>query len=52
AYAEAMFALHANPDDPALRERFAVGPDIIDPLYREAELRNWIDALVIPSRRR
>ncbi len=52
AYAEAMFALHANPDDPALRERFAVGPDILDPVYREAELRNWIDALVIPSRRR
>lgn len=52
AYAEAMFALHERPNDPALRERFAVGPDILDPLYREAELRNWFDYLVIPSRRR
>ena len=52
AYAEAMFALHERPDDPELRERFAVGPDILDPLYREAELRNWFDYLVIPSRRR
>lgn len=51
AYAAAMFALHEHPDDPALRERFAVGPDILDPLYREAELRNWFDYLVIPSRR-
>jgi hypothetical protein len=47
-----MFALHEHPDDPALRERFTVGPDILDPLYREAELRNWFDYLVIPSRRR
>ena len=50
SYAEAMFALAANPDDPALRQQFEVGPDILDPRYRQAELRNWIDALVIPSR--
>ncbi len=50
-YADAMFELAANPDDPALRQRFDVGPDIIDPQYRQAELRNWIDFLVLPTRK-
>jgi GMP synthase (glutamine-hydrolysing) len=51
-YADNMFALAQNPDDPALRKTFDVGPDIIDPGLREVELRNWIDHLVIPSLRR
>ncbi len=52
AYADDMFALARRPDDPALRARFDVGPDIIDPEFREAELRNWIDYLVLPSLKR
>lgn len=51
-YADDMFALAAHPDDPALREKFSVGADIVDPEIREAELRNWIDFLVLPSLRR
>lgn len=50
-YADDMFALAKKPDDPTLRERFNVGPDITGTEIREAELRNWIDYLVIPSRR-
>jgi len=46
-----MFALAENPDDPQLRARFDVGEDLLDPQIRQAELRNWIDRLVIPSRR-
>lgn len=52
AYANDMFALAANPDDPVLRDKLSVGSDIIDPAIREVELRNWIDYLVLPSRRR
>ena len=51
AYARDMFALAENPDDPDLRARFDVGDDLLDPHIRQAELRNWIDYLVIPSRR-
>jgi len=42
AYAADMKALHANPDCAELRERLAVGDDIIDPQIREVELRNWL----------
>jgi GMP synthase (glutamine-hydrolysing) len=41
-YAADMKALHANPDSTELRERLAVGDDIIDPQIREIELRNWL----------
>ncbi len=51
AYARDMFALAESPNDPALRARFDVGDDLIDSQIRQAELRNWIDYLVIPSRR-
>ncbi|MBN1964423.1 MAG: type 1 glutamine amidotransferase, partial [Anaerolineae bacterium] len=50
-YADAMFRLAAQPDDPALRQQFSVGPDIVSADIRETELRNWIDHLVLPSRR-
>lgn len=51
-YANDMFALARQLGNPELRAQFNVGPDIIDPEIREAELRNWIDYLVIPSRKR
>jgi GMP synthase (glutamine-hydrolysing) len=41
-YASDMKALYANPDSAELRERLAVGDDIIDPQIREVELRNWL----------
>lgn len=49
AYADDMFALSEHPDDETLRARLDVGADITDPEIRQAELRNWIDYLVIPS---
>jgi GMP synthase (glutamine-hydrolysing) len=52
AYARDMFALSENPADESLRQQFDVGDDITDDEIRQAELRNWIDFLVIPSRKR
>lgn len=52
AYADDMFALSERPNDESLRQRIAVGADIIDPAIRQAELRNWIDYLVIPALKR
>ncbi|MBN1565077.1 MAG: type 1 glutamine amidotransferase [Anaerolineae bacterium] len=52
AYARDMFALSENPADESLRQQFAVGDDITSAEIRQAELRNWIDFLVIPSRKR
>jgi len=48
-YANKMFALAKQPDDPQLRALFDVVPDIISADIRETELRNWIDFLLIPS---
>lgn len=48
-YADAMFALHHNPDSQDLRKTFNVGDDILDPAIRRLEIHNWIDHLVIPS---
>lgn len=50
-YAEKMNALHQNPSAPALREELRVGEDILDEKIREQELRNWIDYLVLPSKK-
>jgi GMP synthase (glutamine-hydrolysing) len=42
AYAADMMALDADTDDQVLRDRLAIGDDIIDPAIRELELRNWL----------
>jgi GMP synthase (glutamine-hydrolysing) len=51
AYAKKMNSLHQNPSSDALREELGVGEDILDERIREQELRNWIDYLVLPSKR-
>jgi GMP synthase (glutamine-hydrolysing) len=51
AYAKKMHSLHQNPNSHALREELGVGEDILDEKIREQELRNWIDYLVLPSKR-
>lgn len=47
AYAQKMFSLAAAPDSRELQDELAVGLDILDPVIREVELRNWIDHLVL-----
>jgi len=42
AYAADMIALHSDPTNEELRDRIDVGDDIIDPVIRETELRNWL----------
>lgn len=49
AYADAMLALHNDPNSAELREQFNVKDDIVDTGIRQMEIRNWIDYLVIPS---
>ena len=52
AYTRDMFALSKNPTDEHLRQQLATGDDITTAEIRQAELRNWIDFLVIPSLKR
>lgn len=52
AYARDMFALAENPTDESLRQQFKVDDSILTAEIRQAELRNWIDFLVIPSLKR
>ena len=47
-HAANMVALHRDPQSAPLRAALAVGDDILDPIIREQELRNWIDHLVLP----
>ncbi len=47
-YAAQMKALHRDPTDAELRTSLTVDDNIIDPVQREQELRNWIDYLVLP----
>jgi len=49
AYAAKMLALYENPSSKELRAELKVGDDIIDPVIRQQEMRNWIDHLVIPN---
>ncbi len=49
AHAANMIALHRDPRSTKLRATLAVGDDILDPVIREQELRNWIDHLVLPG---
>ena len=41
-YAATMKELAADPGSPELRAELGVGDDIIDPQFRELELRNWL----------
>lgn len=49
AHAADMIALHRNPQAAEWRAALAVGDDLLDPVIREQELRNWIDHLVLPN---
>jgi hypothetical protein len=48
-FAAQLEALHNDPRSTALRETLKIGDDILDPVIREQELRNWVDHLVLPE---
>ncbi len=50
-YAEALTALFHNPKDESLRRRLNIGDDVLGEDVREAELRNWLQYLVVPQMR-
>ncbi len=52
AYADKQFRLAANPESAELRAELDAGDDLLDPVIRQQELRNWIDYLVLPSMKR
>ena len=51
AYASDLQALHDQPNSSGLREKLRIGSDIVTADIREQELRNWIDFLVLPSKK-
>ncbi|MFH1726599.1 MAG: type 1 glutamine amidotransferase [Elusimicrobiota bacterium] len=52
AHAGKMKALHADPGSERLRRELEAGDDILDPLVRQVELRNWIDYVASPPESR
>jgi hypothetical protein len=44
--------LAADTDNADLRVELGIGDDLLDATIRQAELRNWIDCLVLPSLKR
>ena len=48
-YARDMQSLHDQPNSSELREKLAIGSDILTADIREQEMRNWIDHLVLTS---
>jgi GMP synthase (glutamine-hydrolysing) len=47
ALATDLSALERSPNNARLAWRFGVGPSITDPALKLAELRNWLDKLVL-----
>jgi len=50
--AEKMVDLAQDPENMTLGQELNIGPDVLSDQIRQAELRNWICNLVIPSRRK
>ncbi len=46
-----MQALYDRPDSSELREKLAIGDDILKADIREQEMRNWLDFLVLPPKK-
>jgi len=51
-YVDLLEALHQEPTRKDLAWMLGIDQDIIDPVVRQTEVRNWIERLVIPSLRR
>lgn len=50
--AEKMTVLSRDPGNVSLREELGIGDDILADAIRQAEVRNWLHFLVLPSRKR
>ncbi len=44
-------ALHQDPSRKDLAFRYGIDADVMDPDIREAEVRNWVEQLVLPTKR-
>ncbi len=49
---EQMVALSQEPENAELRQTLRVGDDILDDTIRQAEVRNWLEQLVIPTKQK
>ncbi len=52
SYVASLDALHGDPSRGDLRYALAIDADVLDERIRLAELRNWIERLVVPALRR
>ena len=50
-HADDMLALYREPGSGELQNKLEIGEDILSADIRECELRNWIDYLVLPSKK-
>ena len=48
-FVDDLEALHKNPERKDIAWRLGISPDITQPEVRQAEVRNWINELVIPG---
>jgi GMP synthase (glutamine-hydrolysing) len=48
-YVDLLAALHAEPTRKDLAWHLGVDADILDPVVRQVEVRNWIERLVLPN---
>ena len=51
AYAESLIQLTRDPSNQELRRELKIGDDVLVDTLRQAELRNWLEFLVVPQMR-
>ena len=50
-YAESLIQLSRDPGNQELRRELKIGDDVLEDSLRQAELRNWLEFLVVPQMR-
>jgi hypothetical protein len=50
-YAESLIQLTRDPSNQELRRELKIGDDVLVDTLRQAELRNWLEFLVVPQMR-
>lgn len=50
-YADSLIQLTRDPTNPGLRRELKIGDDVLVDNLRQAELRNWLEFLVVPQMR-
>ena len=51
-YTEKLDELHENPQSKHDAWQLGIDSDVLDPDFRQQEVRNWVEYLVLPSKHR